>query len=38
VRDEILKGSEYLSTCEITRPHMEGLREAIKEPSETMKE
>jgi hypothetical protein len=38
VRDEILKGSDYLTACEITRPHMEGLREAFKEASEIMKE
>ena len=33
VKDEFLMGIDYLETCELTKPHIVGLRKAIEDAS-----
>jgi len=37
-QDELLLGMDYLSKCEVTKPHIDGLRAAIKEASKQYEE
>ena len=36
-QNELLLGLDYLSTCEITKPHIDGLRAVIKERQNNLK-
>ena len=36
VKDEFLMGIDYLSKCEVTKPHVDNLRKAINEASEEL--